>query len=337
MTSCSCFISRVLLLISLSSLCGCQGAPRIDNLLNVETSSGSLQVHFVRTTQTPLGLFYESGSLEEGESEGYLNTSELPLLSEARHGKVQVRVYGAESESELARAFAETVSQGVSQARSEIWPGPAALPAQIKIYVRGPGTPRNVYQRRRLDRREGWDLAFAIDADDFLSTGTYSGFAGSLSHELFHLSQEDMPSRDGMATGDFARILEEVTASLYAHCTVLMLGETTSVVGEPEFTVAFEREGEIDEVVAPLPDLWLERLLTVLKTAEGGAAYSMHIPLRITAFAELSRGQQEIIPHTPEAEAMLSQCRQHAGSPSGIESWLRSIASDGVDAGLTLP
>lgn len=333
------FISRLkfLFIVGIGSLAGCQGSPSIDDFLELDIGHGALEVHFVRSTYTPLGLIYESGSFESGSPEGYLNDSPVPVLAVSQHGAVVVSVRGTDRGGDRAGQLAETVSRGVDQMRANIWPGNATLPSQVDIYVRGGSQLRDVYQRRRLDRDTGWQLAFAIDEEDFQAPDTYASYAGDIAHELYHLSQKINSGSQRAEAGTYGRVLEEVTASLYGHCTVIGLGQPTSMSGEPEFTVEFHRDGVVDEVVAPLPDIWLERLLNTLPDSDGRQAFSMHIPIRITAFTELSAGDWEIAPETPAAEQLLDLCHAHAANPAGIGSWLRHIATTGTDAGLSVP
>lgn len=318
-------------LACIAALAACVADP-FRTLQGVEVTQGSVSFHYVRGISGPVGFFYETGSTVQGERGRAISFDSVAPIVSARSESVEVRIFGTVTDDQATQALAQKISYGLAGVQTDIWSGSSRRPVTVDLLIRGEEFPQSIFQRRRLDDAEGWMLTFAINPRLANDPALHGEPVESIAHELYHLLVKERGPTPDRLGGQHGDMYEEVTAALYGRCATLLAGEATTFAAEPLFTVSFETEAGERQVYAPLPDVWLNRLMQDIESdfeSNIDVPYLLHVPLRITAFNELSRGQWRLEPDTPEAERLISICREYAPNPTAIRFWLDQIATDG--------
>lgn len=320
-------------------LVACSSTYHPEEITGLSTIHGQMWMHWVDAERMRDGLAYKTGSANtQTVSIGRPPAGEVIATGAA--GAVEVGVIDNSLEhAEPARDLAALVAGALSSVHTSIWPH-RPVPVQAEIYVIEALSSQGFSVSHQWKPGQAWTLAFGIERSELRTEPGRIRYAEMLAHELYHLFIEATGGGGDRSGSNYAAILEEVAASLYGRCAVILEGYETSMETEPRLTLNLRSPGGGARVAVPFSDVWLDRILVRMRQANAAGdeiPYGLHIALRITVFSEISQGSVSIQPETEEAQRLLSVCRRFAARPVTIEDWLAAIASDGRDAELHLP
>ena len=182
-------------------------------------------------------------------------------------------------------------------------------------------------------------LAFAVGNEKLDRTTEHSRLGSFLVHEAFHIDlAASSRGRRGEAFQDLptaGRVFEETTAYLLGYCNTVLAGEPIFATEEPNGI--FDRQlptGRIETVSGPFKDEEVAGILDLLTQQE--MQYLPPLPFYLgfqrTIFLEVSGGEEQVLPRTPQADRLVQICDRVAHDIDQTRLLLEEIASDGVDA-----
>jgi hypothetical protein len=248
--------------------------------------------------------YYTGGN---GPGSGERRAAPKRIIAEAVHGDVKVRMRAFDSYSR-ERASKETaeVALIVSLATTRIWPA-WPTPVEVDVHFMPDDAPFSL--AKRVDWREGAAYQIAV----FFREREKSFNTGTPLHELYHvLAIRWSLGTRGTASGsrpNAALTYEEVAGDLLALCGQLLANE--SLPRETRHvSVAFDDR----RFEGPLNG---DDLAVVLDLLSSDVPHSQGFRFLLvpTIAADVFREQQAISAASPEAERLLSRCRESAANP----------------------
>jgi hypothetical protein len=235
-------------------------------------------------------------------------------IAEAAHGAVTVRLLAFEPHTGgRATDAAMDIARIVSFATTEVWPR-QPTPVEVDMHVMPDDAPFS--QARRVDWRQGDPYVIAVFARNRV-------FAETAAHELYHVlagrwarGQSDPTSA---ARPNATRAYEEVAADLFAQCGVLLATgyvsldtrNTTVVIAGQRFENSLDGEE-------------LSRALDLLSRDEPGSHMLRALLVR-TVLADVFGEAAEIARGSPQAERLLTWCREAAADPWVLAERLHAL------------
>ncbi|MEQ8435106.1 MAG: hypothetical protein RIA71_12790 [Oceanicaulis sp.] len=285
---------------------------------------GVAGAHYVTIYRSGPQPVYATGS-SFGAAEAPVHNASPTVRSVRDGGEGRVVVTGPET-------IAEPLASAVAEAMDTLpqWRGASDLLYALSITVADSG--RVNAEERFTPDAPPWPLSFTTRLDQVDTAAERAQFAGTMTHEAFHLAnavalrgRSDPHFQD---RPDLAWIYEETAALLIADCATLSVGQPVDLTTTPQVTldVTSSTTGEKVAAEPPFEPRLINGLLTSLEQPHrrnSTPAAIIYIGFYRTIFEQVGGPGQAIEPESDAAGRLFEACETVGAEPAAVRDLLQ--------------